>query len=207
MTATKESSSETADWAAGASDGQAARLAWRLPWSFGSGPAVARLYQRLFALVSLGAWLSLGAQVRVLIGSRGLLPVEALMRALHASPDVSWLDLPTVFWRWHSDGALTAGIVLGVAASLAALVGVAPRLCFLVSTALYLSFVSVGRDFLSFQWDNLLLECGLLSVFLRPTARRRSGTSCFASSCSSSTSSPASPSGNRPSATGRTAAR
>ena len=31
---------------------------------------------------------------------------------------------------------------------------------------IYLSLVTVGRDFLSFQWDNLLLEMGLLAIFL-----------------------------------------
>jgi len=33
---------------------------------------------------------------------------------------------------------------------------------------LYLSLVSVGQDFLAFQWDNLLLEAGFLAIFLAP---------------------------------------
>jgi hypothetical protein len=137
------------------------------PWSFGSGAAVADLFTRLLALVSLAAWLSLGVQVRVLIGSRGLLPVADLMEAVHARPDVSLYDLPTFTWWFQSDGALRAGIVLGVLLSLAALCGVARRACFALSTLLYLSYVTVTRDFLSFQWDNLLIECGFLAVFLR----------------------------------------
>ncbi|HET9870346.1 MAG TPA: lipase maturation factor family protein, partial [bacterium] len=32
----------------------------------------------------------------------------------------------------------------------------------------YLSLVTVGGDFLGFQWDNLLLECDLLALFLVP---------------------------------------
>ena len=40
-----------------------------------SGPAVAGLFHRLLALVLLDAWLSLGSQVRLLIGARGLLPL------------------------------------------------------------------------------------------------------------------------------------
>ena len=56
---------------------------------------------------------------------------------------------------------------------MAALVGLWPRVCFALSTALYLSYATVGRDFLSFQWDNLLLECGLLAAFL-PAGRRAS---------------------------------
>ena len=80
------------------------------------------------------------------------------------------MDLPTFAWWFHSDGALTAGIVLGVALSLGALFGVARRACFALSTLLYLSYVAVTRDFLSFQWDNLLIECGFLAAFLRTDA-------------------------------------
>jgi hypothetical protein len=120
--------------------------------------------------VSLGAWLSLGAQVQVLIGSRGLLPVADFMEAARAQPGVSLLDLPTLAWWFHSDGALRAGVVLGAALSVAALFGVARRTCFALSTLLYLSYVTVTRDFLSFQWDNLLIECGFLAAFLRTDA-------------------------------------
>jgi hypothetical protein len=142
---------------------------WPL-WRFGSGPAVARLYARSFAVISVVAWLSLGVQVRVLIGSRGLLPAAALVEAARADPDVSVLDLPSIFWWVHGDAALVAGVVAGVLLSAAALLGVRRRLCFALSTALYLSYAAVARDFLSFQWDNLLLECGLLAAFL-PTDR------------------------------------
>jgi lipase maturation factor 1 len=139
-------------------------------WSFGSGAAVGGLFARVFALISLGAWLSLGSQVQLLIGSHGLLPLGKFVDAVRAQPGVSILDLPTVFWWFHGDAALTVGVVAGVAASLAALAGVRPRICFGLSTALYLSFALVGRDFLSFQWDNLLLECGLLAAFLPTNA-------------------------------------
>src|SRR5262249_22737067 len=33
---------------------------------------------------------------------------------------------------------------------------------------LYLSIMNVGQDFLSFQWDILLLEAGFLAIFLAP---------------------------------------
>jgi lipase maturation factor 1 len=141
------------------------RLGWPW-WSFGSGPAVGALFSRLFALISLAAWVSLGLQIQILIGSRGLLPLAEFMGAVRAQPGVSIFDLPTVFWWFQGDRALSVGIVVGAALSVAALVGLRPRLCFALSTALYLSFAVVGRDFLSFQWDNLLLECGLLAAFL-----------------------------------------
>jgi len=142
----------------------------RLRWAFGSGPAVATVFARGLAVVTLIAWASLGAQVHVLIGSRGLLPVADYIEAARAQPGVSLFDLPTFAWWFHSDTALTAGVVLGVALSLAALFGFARRICFALSTLLYLSYVAVTRDFLSFQWDNMLIECGFLAAFL-PTDR------------------------------------
>jgi len=142
-------------------------LAARLRWSFGSGAAVATVFARGLALVSLIAWVSLGVQVQVLIGSRGLLPAADFIEGARAQPGVSLSDLPTLAWWFNSDGALSAGIALGVLLSLGALLGFARRICFALSTLLYLSFVTVTRDFLSFQWDNLLIECGFLAAFLR----------------------------------------
>ena len=147
-------------------------LPWPL-WTFGSGPAVATLFARCFALVSIIAWLSLGSQVHVLVGSRGLLPVADLVEAARAEPGLSWRDLPTLFWWFRSDAALSAGIAAGVALSLCALLGLARRVCFALSAVLYLSYVTVARDFLFFQWDSLLIESSLLAAFLPtlPTSR------------------------------------
>lgn len=66
-------------------------------WPGPSGPAVATVFQRLLALVFLVAWLSLGWQVRVLIGPRGLIPLEAVLDA-HA--ELPWFAL----LRWPATG-------------------------------------------------------------------------------------------------------
>ncbi len=146
--------------------GELGPAAKRLPWSFGSGPLVARLYARAFAAIMLVAWLSLGVQVRVLLGSRGLLPAADFVEAVRAEPSAAFFDLPSLF-RWGaSDTALVVGVVAGATLSLLAFAGIARRLCFALSTLLYLSYMAVGRELLSFQWDNLLLECGLLACFL-----------------------------------------
>ncbi|MES1208012.1 MAG: lipase maturation factor family protein, partial [Pseudomonadota bacterium] len=146
----------------------AAAARWRR-WAPGSGPAVASLFHRLFGLISLAAWWSLGSQVRVLIGSRGLLPAADFMEAVRAA-GVSPFEVPTLFravlFRGSGDAVLVGGTVVGAALSIAALIGWRPRICFAISTALYLSYATISRDFLSFQWDNLLLECGLLAAFL-----------------------------------------
>ena len=139
-------------------------------WGFGSGPLVARLFQCLLALVFLDAWLSLGVQVRVLLGQHGLLPIAPFFDAVRAQKDIGLGELPSLLWWWTSDTALYAHVGAGVVLALLALFNLRPRLCFLLSTALYLSIATAARTFLSFQWDNLLLECGLLAVLL-PTDR------------------------------------
>jgi hypothetical protein len=134
-----------------------------------SGPAVATLFHRLLAAVFLIAWVSLGVQVDVLIGSRGLLPVAPFL-ATAGAEGVGVAQLPTIFWLGAGDTALRAGIWVGAALSAAALLGVRPRLCTALATGLYLSYATACRTFLSFQWDNLLLECGVLASLL-PTDR------------------------------------
>lgn len=141
-------------------------------WS--SGPEVARLFHRLLALVFLDAWLSLAVQVRGLVGERGLLPWAdflAQAKALPASEAIPLHTMPTLFWWLGSDRALVALVWVGVALALCALAGLRPRLCFALQVALYLSYATVGRTFLGFQWDNLLLECGAFAVLL-PRGRR-----------------------------------
>jgi lipase maturation factor 1 len=145
--------------------------AWPDLWPGASGPAVAGLFTRLFAVVLMAAWLSLAAQIRVLIGTDGLLPLRELIESAQGQGglgSVSFLRYPS-FLRWSvlaGDGALLAGTLLGAGLGLLALLGVWPRLAFFLSTFLYLGYASATRGFLDFQWDNLLLECGLLASFL-----------------------------------------
>jgi lipase maturation factor 1 len=137
-----------------------------------SGPSVALLFSRCFALVTVMAWASLAVQVRLLIGERGLLPLRPLLVALRATGDLPLLGYPSLL-RWPGlagDSVLLAGTLLGVLLGLVAFFGWRPRLCFALSTALYLSYATACRSFLAFQWDNLLLECGLLAALL-PTGR------------------------------------
>jgi len=132
----------------------------------GSGPRIARLYQSLLALVSLDAWISLGSQVQLLIGSRGLLPLAPVIESLQGRETEIWLRFPTFFLLGVSDAALNAGIVLGCVLAVATLLGFLPRLALAISAVLYLSYAVACREFTSFQWDNLLIECLVLAVFL-----------------------------------------
>jgi lipase maturation factor 1 len=136
-------------------------------WPGESGPTVALVFQRVLAVIFVVAWLSLAVQIRVLIGPRGLMPLAPVLTG-----DLPLLGYPSLL-RWPAlakDGALLAGTLLGACLGGLAAFGVRPRLLLGISTALYLSYAAACRTFLSFQWDNLLLECGFLAVFL-PTDR------------------------------------
>lgn len=138
---------------------------WRrlLPTSH-TGPAVADLFHRLLGLVFLDAWLSLGVQVHVLIGHRGLLPIATFLARTRHQLGVH--DFPTLFWLGVTDTTLTVGIVVGVLLALAAVAGLFSRVAAAAQLVLYLSFVTAGRTFFNFQWDALILECACFAVFL-----------------------------------------
>ena len=88
-----------------------------------SGPAVARLFHRLLGLVFLDAWLSLGVQVHMLIGARGLMPIAPFLA--RARFQLGFADFPTLFWLGVNDTTLIVGVVAGVVLSLVAIAGVA----------------------------------------------------------------------------------
>ena len=128
-----------------------------------SGPKVATVFHRLLAVVFLLAWTSLLWQIDVLIGSRGLIPIADLAaKPVHPS----FLEFPTILLWFPNDIALHVGIWLGLCLGLASFAGIAPRFCTLASTLLYLSYATAARDFLHFQWDNMLIECGVLAALL-----------------------------------------
>jgi len=135
----------------------------------GSGPAVAWLFQKLLALTQAIAFASLAVQVAPLLGSRGILPWAPFATLLH-DQHVSQLNAPSVLRFATSDGALVGLAWMGVALALLAMFGVLPRLMLGLGGLLYLSFITAGRDFFTFQWDAMLLECTLLALFL-PTDR------------------------------------
>ena len=59
-----------------------------------------------------------------------------------------------------------------MALSVATMAGMAPRAVLPALWVGYLALVVAGQDFLSFQWDVLLLETGLLAVLYAPAGRR-----------------------------------
>jgi hypothetical protein len=125
------------------------------------------LFLRVLGLVFVSAFLSLLVQIRVLIGRDGLLPARDFLASV---PGFS--TAPSVFWIDASDAALTGAAIVGMLLGAALFANLAPRSCLVALWALYLSFVSVGQDFLSFQWDNLLLETAPLAFLVAPAGLR-----------------------------------
>jgi predicted DCC family thiol-disulfide oxidoreductase YuxK len=123
--------------------------------------------------VYVAAFASLRTQIRGLYGERGILPAAEQLeaRAPLVTPGSRWrrfADVPSLLWLDPSDRGLERLCVLGEAAGAAMVLGLAPRLAAVVAWGAYLSLVTVGRDFLRFQWDVLLLEAGLQATLGRP---------------------------------------
>lgn len=132
-----------------------------------------RLYFGTFGLVYLIAFLSLWSQVQDLIGSDGLLPLDRFFRAVHDKFRASsYLLLPSLLWLNPSDRMLNLYCGTGCGLSILLTLGIAPRLTLLLLWTIYLSLSSAGQDFLSFQWDTLLLEMTLCSWFYAPSGLR-----------------------------------
>lgn len=102
-----------------------------------------RAFLFFLGLIYLTAFLSLWPQAPGLWGERGILTAA-------------------------SDTTLLTACGLGIIFSLLVIFDVAPAVSLAASWLLYLYFVTIGGDFMSFQWDVLLLETGFLAVFLAP---------------------------------------
>ena len=79
--------------------------------------------------------------------------------------------MPALFWFNSSDPALVAGTVVGVLLGVLVILDWWTRPALVGLFVLYLSYVYAGQDFMSFQWDLLLLEAGFLAIFLTAGSR------------------------------------
>ena len=128
---------------------------------------VSWIFLRLLGAIYIAAFASLGVQIVGLIGQKGILPVGDYLSAAHrAFGNSAYRALPTLFWLNSGDMALVAGTVVGALLGLLVFVDRWTRTALAGLFALYLSYVYAGQDFMSFQWDTLLLEAGFLALFL-----------------------------------------
>jgi lipase maturation factor 1 len=95
------------------------------------------------------------------------LPFASYFRTARASLGAAaYWEIPSMLWLSWSDRALAAVWILGAACAIVAAIGYYQRVALAGCLVLWLSLCSAGQDFLSYQWDVLLLEAGFLAVFV-----------------------------------------
>lgn len=136
----------------------------------------ATLCVRLIAFIYFIAFTSWGVQAPGLIGSRGILPAAQFFPAvLQSYGQTAYWQAPSLFWLNWSDGALAAGWIAGALFALLAMF--VPwkwgrRAALAACLVLWVSLCTAGQEFLSYQWDVLLSEAGLLAIFADDTPIR-----------------------------------
>ena len=127
------------------------------------------LFLRGLGCIYLIAFVSLWVQIHGLIGSNGILPVENYLTAVYQQLGVKGYHIvPTLLWLNSTDLFLNLICAGGVVLSIVLIAGFIPTITLIGLWVLYLSLVTTGQVFLSFQWDVLLLETGFLAIFLSP---------------------------------------
>ena len=126
-------------------------------------------FLRGLGVIYLIAFLSLWTQISGLVGRNGILPASELIEAVKGRFGYEAVQyLPTLCWFDASDNFLHFLCFGGTLLSLLLILGFAPVLVLFLLWAFYLSLAVVGQEFLSFQWDILLLETGFLAIFFAP---------------------------------------
>jgi predicted DCC family thiol-disulfide oxidoreductase YuxK len=132
------------------------------------------LFLRALGAIYLVAFVSLWTQIAGLIGHDGILPTDQFMSAVKQQFDLQGIGverfhlLPTLCWFNSSDAFLNFQCAAGTIFAILLIFGIAPAPCLALLWLFYLSLATVGRDFLGFQWDNMLLEAGFLAIFFAP---------------------------------------
>jgi lipase maturation factor 1 len=132
-----------------------------------------RAFLRVLGFIYFIAFTSFGVQASGLIGSHGIVPYAAYLSGMRQSfGRAAYWEIPSVLWLNHSDAALAVMWIVGALCGLAAVFGFRQRPSLALALVLWLSLCAVGQDFLSFQWDVLLLEAGFLAIFVDYSAVR-----------------------------------
>ncbi len=143
------------------------RLLWgpeRYPPTF---HLVSWLFLRLLGLTFLVAFVSIGSQITGLVGADGILPLSEDLVTLAAEHGTwRYWFVPTLFWINSSDTALLSVCLAGAAASGLIVLNVLTRTMLVLVFVLHLSLWVAMPVFGNIQPDALILEVGLLAIFL-----------------------------------------
>jgi lipase maturation factor 1 len=132
------------------------------------------MFLRALGVIYLVAFVSLWTQIAGLIGHDGIQPADRFMADVKQGCDLQGIGfdrfhlLPTLCWLNSSDWFLQFQCAAGTVLALLLIFEIAPTAALALLWLLYLSLTTVGGVFLEFQWDNLLLEVGFLSIFFAP---------------------------------------
>jgi hypothetical protein len=129
---------------------------------------------RCLAVIYFSAFYSYAFQIKGLIGPQGILPAGEYLprvKAVVGGIQALWYA-PTMLWLGTSDRALMIVCWLGIVSSLAVIFNLWPRLSLFLCWLCFLSFVSAGQVFSSYQSDAMLLEAGFIALFFAPPGLR-----------------------------------
>jgi len=130
------------------------------------------IFFRLLGLVYFLAILSFGIQMKGLIGSEGILPSQQFFDAVFQQVGTQgYLLLPSLFWISASDAFLDLIFLIGLISSFLLLIGIFQRTNLIILFVVYLSLISTGQLFMSYQWDVFLLEIGFLAILFSFSTR------------------------------------
>jgi predicted DCC family thiol-disulfide oxidoreductase YuxK len=129
----------------------------------------AGVFLRGIALVYAIAFASFWWQLNGLVGRDGILPAQPYLDAVAAQLGAArFWAWPTLCWIFGAGWFLHFSCAAGLVLSVLLWRRIAQPVCLLLLWLLYLSLCGAGQVFLGYQWDALLLETGLLAVFLAP---------------------------------------
>jgi predicted DCC family thiol-disulfide oxidoreductase YuxK len=127
------------------------------------------LFLRGLGLTYLIAFWSLWGQIDGLVGSQGILPVSTLLTEIAKQFGTQrYFIWPTLCWLNSSDAFLHILCGGGMILACLLIAGIFQGPVLVLLWAAYLSLSVAGQDFLSFQWDCLILEAGFISIFFVP---------------------------------------
>lgn len=129
-----------------------------------------KLFTQLLGAIYFAAFGAFLFQIRGLIGSAGILPVEKFLDGLRRRAGKrAYYYVPTLFWLNASEKALMGVTALGTLLSVLLLFNICPLLMLICLYILYLSILSAGQDFLSFGWELFLMEITVNAILLNMT--------------------------------------
>ena len=126
------------------------------------------LFIRLLGVIYFVAFISLASQIRGLVGQHGILRARQFLDSRRHWGWHRFYRIPTLCWLRSDDKFLLSLSWGGAVISLLLVAGIASMPALIALWVSYLSLFSIGRIFLGYQWDILLLETGFLAIFLAP---------------------------------------